>query len=275
MLEYWRAVRDMEYVVPTDRPLDELIEELTGALTSPQPELRDELAYSTLVTWVLNGTLDDRLPDLAARMTKMLEHEAIQARTFATLILAAVVERDSAADLCDVADVRSWRDAFVTWYTGERDLRGWDPELGWLHAVAHGADTLGAFGCSPRLSAEEAAELLAVAAVRLVTPNSYLFAQQEDDRLALAVALILCRRDLGEEQSVGWLSVIDGYFATGEPGPVPVPASNTMRTLHSLYLHADLGVHYENLTRDLAHAEAVRKAIASLLGKVWPSLPTG
>ncbi|GIG64090.1 hypothetical protein Pen01_03850 [Phytomonospora endophytica] len=275
MLEYWRAVRDMEYVVPTDRPLDELIEELTGALTSPQAELRDELAYSTLVTWVLNGTLDDRLTDLATRMTKLLEHEAVQARTFATLILAAVVERDSAADLCDVADVRDWRDAFVTWYTGERDLRGWDPKLGWLHAVAHGADTLGAFGCSPRLSAEEAAELLAVAAVRLVTPNDYLFAQQEDDRLALAVALILCRRDLGEEQSVAWLSVIDGYFATGEPGPVPVPASNTMRTLHSLYLHADLGVHYENLTRDLAHSEAVRKAIASLLGKVWPSLPTG
>ncbi|HEY1175374.1 MAG TPA: hypothetical protein VGF17_04395, partial [Phytomonospora sp.] len=92
---------------------------------------------------------------------------------------------------------------------------------------------------------------------------------------ALAIALILCRRDLTEEQSVAWLSVIDGYFATGEPGPVPVPASNAMRTLHSLYLHADLGVHYENLPRDLAHSEAVRKAIASLLGKVWPSLPTG
>lgn len=275
MLDYWRAVRDMEYVVPTDRSLDDLIEELTTALTSPNPELRDELAYATLVTWVLNGTLDNRLTDLAGRMCKLFGHDDVQARTFATLILAAVVERDNAADLCDVEDVRTWRDAFIGWWVSEKDLRGWDPELGWLHAVAHGADTLGAFGCSPRLNADEAAALLDVAVVRLVIANDYLFAQQEDDRLALAIALILCRRDLSEEQSTAWLNGIDRYFATGEPGPVPVPASNTMRTLHSLYLHADLGVHYENLTRDFAHAESVRKAIASLLAKVWPSLPTG
>lgn len=274
MLEYWRAVRDMEWVIPTDRPLDDLVEELAVLLASPDPELRDELAYTGLVRWTLKGSLDDRLTALGYRMVELFSHPDIQARSFATLILGAVMERDNAADLLDVADVRAWRDSFVKWWATEPDVRGWDDELGWVHTIAHGADTLAAFGCSPRLSAMEAADLLDVGVARLIAPSDYLYAHQEDDRLALAFALILCRQDLTEELSVAWLSGVQRYFETGAPGPVPVPAANTMRMMHSLYLHVDLGVHYENLTRELAHAEAVRREMVRLLSMVWPSLPT-
>ncbi|MCB8901830.1 MULTISPECIES: DUF2785 domain-containing protein [unclassified Streptomyces] len=40
-----------------------------------------------------------------------------------------------------------WVDEFECWYPMEKDLRGHDEKLGWLHGVAHGADTLGRFGC--------------------------------------------------------------------------------------------------------------------------------
>jgi hypothetical protein len=41
----------------------------------------------------------------------------------------------------------------TAWWRDEADLRGWDAGLGWLHGVAHAADTLRAFGRSPRLGA--------------------------------------------------------------------------------------------------------------------------
>ncbi|MGW5030708.1 DUF2785 domain-containing protein [Streptomyces nigra] len=38
-----------------------------------------------------------------------------------------------------------WCAAFSAWYPQERDTPGWDDSLGWLHAVAHGADAVAAF----------------------------------------------------------------------------------------------------------------------------------
>ena len=44
-----------------------------------------------------------------------------------------------------------WGDRIATWYVRERDLRGFVPGKGWAHAVAHGADALGALGRLPHL----------------------------------------------------------------------------------------------------------------------------
>jgi hypothetical protein len=43
------------------------------------------------------------------------------------------------------AAVEGWYAAYSAWYPAERVTRGWDDELGWLHAVAHGADVASTF----------------------------------------------------------------------------------------------------------------------------------
>ncbi|NNG39004.1 DUF2785 domain-containing protein [Flexivirga sp. ID2601S] len=40
----------------------------------------------------------------------------------------------------------AWTDAVLAWWPAEQDLRGYDEQLGWVHAVAHGADAVGALG---------------------------------------------------------------------------------------------------------------------------------
>jgi hypothetical protein len=66
-------------------------------------------------------------------------------------------------------------------------------ELGWLHAIAHGADLVGALGSSPRLTGGELAELLNVAARRMTALTDYRYAQMEEDRLARAIVSILAQ----------------------------------------------------------------------------------
>ena len=78
--------------------------------------------------------------------------------------------------------VPDWYAGFARWWRGEQDLRGWDAPLGWLHAVAHGADALRAFGRSPRLSATDLGDVLDLAVDRLLVKTDYLFAQDEDGR---------------------------------------------------------------------------------------------
>jgi Protein of unknown function (DUF2785) len=257
----WQSVIDSDFACPDGGVTQELIAELSEALRSPDPVLRDEQAFSVLAEWIpdLDSGQRRRLGDeMAARFTD----PEIQARTFAPLILARIVE---AGDFDG-----KWLRAFTRWYPAETDVRGYDPELGWLHAVAHGADLIAAFGCCPQA---DPAPLLDAAAARLLAPTDYLFAAQEDDRLAHAVALTLTRPELSQALSVGWLDAVRASFEAGEPGPVPTYASNTMRTLRALYILADRGVRprwNEGEPMPLTCRDAVIQRLADVLALVSP-----
>lgn len=248
----WRTFIESGGAVQDGRTAEQAVLELCEMLRSPDPVTRDELAYVALLRIVprLEPPLRRRLGDT---MAERFNDSEIQARTFAPLILAALV----AGGDFDV----SWLTAFEAWYPAESDLRGYDPDLGWLHAVAHGADLLGAFARSPHV--ERPDRLLDLAAARLLAKTDYVLRDQEDDRLAYAMSLTLRREELTETTSVAWLEPIADDFRAGEPGPVPAHASNTMRTLRMLYLLADRGRH-------VRHRDLVKERLAEVLALVAP-----
>ncbi len=269
----WAAIVEAGFEVPADRDLPGLVGELIEALCAPDPVLRDDQAYPVLGTWILGGQLDGELTGIGERVTGLLADPRIQARTFGALILAALIRRDAKAGCLDAQTVLGWRDRFAMWWLAETDLRGWDDELGWLHAAAHGADVLGELGQSPRLDAGELENLLRLAAERLLAPTSQLFAHQEDDRIALAVATVLARPELPVTAATRWLDPIRAYFEAAEPGPVPAPAANTMRTLRSLYIMADRGFRQDPGSDDsfrLPHRAEILEAIGGVLRMAFP-----
>ncbi|MET9732693.1 DUF2785 domain-containing protein [Streptomyces sp. NPDC006458] len=242
---------------PRADALDALVEDLRAA----DPAVRDDGAYVTAARWIpmLERAERHRLGD---RITVHFTDPAVQARTFAPLVLARIVE---AGDWRE-----AWWSPFAEWYPAERDLRGHDAELGWLHAAAHGADLLAALARHP---GQEPSRLTDLAVARLLAPTAHLFDAQEDDRLAYALAQILSRPDLGAEKATAWLVPIEKAFRTGEPGPVPAWASNTMRTLRMLYLLADRGLRTRNTdepAHGVTHREAVLEGLAATLAVVAP-----
>jgi len=247
--------------VESAAPTPELVTQVSAALRSPDPAERDERAYTVLARWVPELDPASRRA-LGDEMAERFGDPEVQARTFAPLILAKIVQSGT----YDPA----WLAAFTDWYPGEQDLRGWDDRLGWLHAVAHGADLLAAFGRCPEA---DPVPMLDLAVRRLLTPTSYLFAAMEDDRLGYALALTLTREELTERQSVAWLEPVAADFAAGRPGPVPPHASNTMRTLRVLYLLADRGARptpWGGEPLPLRHAAAVRERVAEVLAECAP-----
>jgi len=254
--------------------------DLLAMLRSPDPSERDEVAYFAMVRRVATGTEDASLVSLGDEMAGRLADPEIQVRTFGALILGEIVKRDASAEGADAGAVPRWRDAFAAWYPAETDLRGWDGRLGWLHAVAHGADTLAAFGRSPRLGREDLRGLLDVARSRMLARTDYVLRDQEDDRLGYALALVLSRPELSAADSVEWLAPVAADFERGEPGPVPAFASNAMRTLRSLYLLCDRGFRCPETTQgevgapvlSVTHREELRAALAATLRHAWPYL---
>jgi hypothetical protein len=257
----WQKVIDGGFRVPAGGVTDEVVGELAEALRSPDPVLRDQHAFTVLACWVpeLDSGQRHRLGDeMAARFAD----PEIQARTFAPLILAKIVEQGDFDG--------AWLAAFADWYPVEKDLRGYDPELGWLHAVAHGADLLGTLGRCPQV---DPTTMLDLAVARLLARTGYLFAHQEDDRLGYALALTLTRPGLSRAQSVDWLGPVRADFEAGRPGPVPPHASNTMRTLRVLYVLADRGVRLtwnEGDAVRFTHRDAVIQRLADVLALVSP-----
>ena len=240
----------------SDAHLDRLVVELASA----DPRIRDEQALPDLGDAIVAGDLTAvQRHWLGTAMVERLEHPEIQARTFAPLVLAILTETGDTGP--------RWVEEVARWYLAEQDLRGHDEQLGWLHAVAHGADFFQACARHPEVAP---APLLATLAARLLADTAYVLRDQEDDRVAYAMACVLTDSRLSATDATAWLTPVRAVLASGTPGPVPPRVSNTLHTLRALHvlLHQPLLVNGESAT--VPHADAVRRELAATLHPASP-----
>lgn len=234
--------------------LDRLIEDLG----SPDPQVRDEGAYSTLAPAIVDGEIDEsQWRDLAAAMVERLQAPTTEARTFAPLILAVLVEVGDWNPL--------WFNAVRDWYLAEDDLRGHDPQVGWLHAVAHGADFFGACGAAGRVPGEELIDVLAKRALR---PTEHVWRDQEEVRLATAIAYALSSPALGVDGATGWLA--DVRQALEGVGLPTAWSANTLRTLHALHVGLGEQVLLNGSPLEIPHGAIVRDQVADVIQLTQP-----
>lgn len=259
---YWEKVHDgPDLAVPGDRPLADLTSELTRMLGDTDPHVRDELAYPTLAAWVGRGEYDDLLLGLGDGMAAGLRvgvgetgTDSIFRRSFSALVLCECIARDTARPLVPGGKVLEWGDRLATWLLAEQDLRGYVPDKGWAHAVAHGADAIGALACSPHVAAAELAVLLDVIAERLVRPVAALFVNEEPDRLAMATLETLRRNKVTIEILEPWVERIAEAAGRHERGPNRDPhldGGNAEAFLRALYLQLALGPRPPSVRADL------------------------
>lgn len=215
--------------------LDFQVQRLLHDLASPDPEVRDSGAFVTLAGRIGGGELDDSLEDIGDHCVTMLEHDAIQARTFGVLILAASVEQLGRLGRARSSATR-WLQPFMTWYAEETDLRGYDESLGWLHAVAHGADALGCFAEWGDLNPDELEALLELVVTRAATETPHRWAEGEDDRLALATLIVLRQHDFGTTVVSDWVWRLSAVWSSPTDPPTPPAIDNAMRTARSLFI---------------------------------------
>jgi hypothetical protein len=233
---YWQQVRSAEMKVPTDRPLADLTAELTTMLGSTDPVERDEIAYPILATWISEGVYDDLLAGLGDGMATGLTQglgetgtDSVFRRTFSVLVLAECIERDNAESLLPPTKILDWGDRVTGWFVRERDVRGFVPEKGWAHAVAHGADAIRVLADSPHFGLNELTVLLDVVADRVIIETPIPLSSGEPDRLAHATMGILRRRLVPLRIIEPWLARLtaaatrdgtpghDPYLSTGGP----------------------------------------------------------
>lgn len=265
----WAEVAANGSAVPEGLNPPDVMDELLGMLGSEDPEIRDRQAYSTLALWTEAGHFDDVLWELGDAAALGLSHQSVLVRSFSALILGEALGRDRLTSRLTGETVGFWQDAWTRWYPNEPDVRSFAEGIGWIHAVAHGADTARELTLHPHMGQGDLRDLMNVLTERLRSLPLHLN-QTEDDRLALALLAVFSRREYTVEDVREWSDTYRILWTDLEPGLIPPGAVLAVRTLHSLHTLLHLGATLGGGTLRPASPKETLTAVQDALRSVYP-----
>jgi hypothetical protein len=210
-------LRSQEFVVD-DAARPDLSRLLVDCLGSPDPAIRDGVAFAALSTWLRAQALPgDTVVALRDRLLASLPQpdDAHGVRvSFAALALSEVARADRIQPLFDASQRAEMVTAAAHFMRTIDDYRGFDADVGWRHRVAHGADLTLQLAINPQMPADSVVILLEALAT-LISPNGVAYTQGEPERLARAVFFTHQREILSDAWWQAWL----GRIAAPTPFP--------------------------------------------------------
>ena len=215
---FWRKLAAEKFVLPEGTSAGDLLVEMSPLLASPDPTLRDAIAYDATVEWVLRKNLVEPkdLKRLIALWTPNLKKgvgetgdDRLLLRSFSALELSLIAAQDIQAPFLEPTELKALVDDALAYLGAERDLRGYDEKKGWMHATAHTADLLKFLARNPHVTAGDAARILDGIGAK-VRGAGVVFGWGEDERLASAVLAVLRRGDVDPGAWTGWLDALAG-----------------------------------------------------------------
>lgn len=200
---FWQSIRGNEYVVPMDYTVATLTPELLSYLGSPDPELRDETAYTTLDAWIhLDYYSNAELWEIAIHLLHNLaiglgeqQSDTIFLRSFSLLILTEIVYHDLTHLTLSETEVRLLLEQGLAYFEAEQDLRGFDSEKGWMHAIAHAADYLWVLAQHRHVAVSDLERIMDALVEKVTASVAHIYLYGEEDRLVRTVMGVL-QRDL-------------------------------------------------------------------------------
>lgn len=252
------------YHLPTGIEVLPLAYAMGTYLGSTDPELRDDLIYTTLAIWIQRGVFDAEALDELLKVAMNNEHlflglgeqgtDTVFMRAFSVLLVAPIIEAHRRHAMLGYAELQLIRQRVLRYLAGERDLRGYVAQKGWAHAVAHTADVLDELVQCPEFDWADVVEILeAIRAKMMATEAAYVF--EEDERMVTAVLHAWQRSDAEETAVLEWLA---GFTPPDSDLALPerhYRLINSKNFLRSLYFRA----------QDAPVATAVQQAIVEAL----------
>ena len=219
--EFWRQIAKNDYRVPAGASPAVLIDELTNNLGSPDPELRDDLAYDISAAWIYRDALlsGDDLRRLIHKCEANLRvgvgevgGDSVLLRSFSALELSLMAAFDNKRPFLSEADFQQLLTAALNYMNAEHDLRAYDRDKGWMHATAHTADLLKFLARSSRLKAADQPRILEAVAAKL-RQGGQVFVFGENERMAASVMSLVARSDFDQQGFASWLA---GFVTEGK-----------------------------------------------------------
>jgi hypothetical protein len=247
---FWKALAE-DCAVPAGESAFGLVGEAVTLLGSPDAEWRDDVGYGVVATCAYQKKLlrPEERRELVRRLSANLRRgigetgtDSVLLRSFSALDLSIFAALENADPALDDAGYRRLLDDALAYLRDERDLRGFEPRVGWVHATAHTADLLKFLARNPRFAPADQQRLLAAAWAKMTAAGTPVFTHSEDERMAAALLSVVRRPDFDPAVLDTWLArfpVLEKQvWSQAPPDPALLDASqnarNLLRSLHLL-----------------------------------------
>ncbi len=246
---FWRDVARECDVPPWTTPFG-LVSEAATLLGSTDSEWRDDIGYGVVAACVYKkqrlGSGERRAlaellsPNLRKGIGET-QGDSVLLRSFSALSLSILAAAELREPAMGDEGYRRLVDDALQYLRDERDLRGFEPRVGWIHATAHTADLLKFLARDARFRREDQLRLFDAAWTRMAASGAPVFTHAEDERLAAALVSVVRRTDFDAARLDGWLErfprLEKQVWAKAPPEAAALDAAQNARNLlRSLYV---------------------------------------
>lgn len=177
--------------------LDFIIDCMLFYIGDVEAALRDQTIYGTFCYLIIESDClsKDKCKELL-RVVCDNDHlfykignvndDTVLTRSFSILVVAVLLYRNQQDSFLDPADFLQAKEAVFTYFEKECDYRGYDQRVGWIHAIAHGADAVDEVVKNDGCTSEDCQRMLK-SGVQIFTNSQMIFAHEEDERFATAI----------------------------------------------------------------------------------------
>jgi len=247
---FWLALAK-DCAVPAPESAYSLVGEAVSLLGDPDSSWRDDVGYGVVASCVYQKKLlkPGERRELVARLSENLRrgigetgNDSVLLRSFSALDLSILAALETADPVLDDAGYRRLLEDALAYLRDERDLRGLEPRVGWIHATAHTADLLKFLARDPRFTVADQQRLFDAVWSKMTAPGTPVFTHAEDERLAAALVSVVRRPDFDAALLDPWLArfvaLEKRVWSTTPPDSPTLDASqnarNLLRSLHLL-----------------------------------------
>lgn len=272
----WVALADGGFVVPAGTSATDLLVEMQPLLASPDPVLRDVVAFSAAERWIVRDRVvsPDGMRRLMAQWLDNLSRglgtsgdDRVYLRTFSALSLSLVAARETATPFLTAGEAQTLFDRLLDYVQRERDRRGYDAVHGWAHAVAHSADAF-RFLARGRHWAPGNLPRLLDATTAVIASSDTVFVWGENDRVARALHAAVRRADAEPAALEAWCAHwVEAHRALWAGGPL-VQAPSFAAVENAAQVLRSLAVALATDAAPTAPGEAARTVVLAALTRM-------
>ncbi|MBN3554040.1 DUF2785 domain-containing protein [Fictibacillus nanhaiensis] len=178
-----------------------IVNSMITYIGSIDSELRDQLIYTCFYQVILESNqlepeiLKELLDCSLTLLFKGIGEngtDTVFTRAFTSLLIALILGRDNQDDFLPKSQVYEIKEKLIQYLNDEEDVRGYVPNRGWAHSIAHVADTMDELIKSPKINQSDYPEILEVLWNKMFISNS-VYVHQEDERVITPILEMLDR----------------------------------------------------------------------------------
>ncbi len=209
------ALKASQFEIADNLAREQFAQDVVACLASPDPELRDGIAFEALSHMLRADQLGTDVRALIAQdLLARLNAEPGPSpdpgfeRPFAALALSEIVRADMIAAYLPPELRDAIADAAVAYMRAIDDYRGFDEGEGWRHGVAHAADLLMQLVRNKSVVGTERLVAIRDAVAAQLSPPGHSYIYGEPERLMRPIIMLAQRGTFNEGEWVAWFEGI-------------------------------------------------------------------